>query len=85
MPNSSGAKSLATAPAALAICESLLLALSDLKLISEREVRGILDDAAGAFRNGGATGEQAAVNPEVVAIPFACAARGEPRRKAGHL
>ncbi len=37
MPDSSGAKSLATALAALAICESLLLALSDLKLIRERE------------------------------------------------
>jgi hypothetical protein len=37
--------------AALAICESLLLALSDRKIIDEREVLGILEDAATAHRN----------------------------------
>ena len=37
--------------AALAICESLLLALSDRQVIDEREVLGILEDAANAHRN----------------------------------
>jgi hypothetical protein len=37
--------------AALAICESLLLALGDRKLIDEAEVLGILQDAAIAHRN----------------------------------
>ncbi len=37
--------------AALAICESLLLALSDRKVIDEAEVLGILQDAAAAHRN----------------------------------
>ena len=36
--------------AALAICESLLLALSDRDLIDEAEVLGILQDAASAHR-----------------------------------
>jgi hypothetical protein len=37
--------------AALAICESMLLALSDRKVIDEAEVLGILSDAATAHRN----------------------------------
>jgi hypothetical protein len=37
--------------AALAICESLLLALGDRNLIDEAEVLGILEDAATAHRN----------------------------------
>ena len=34
--------------AALAICESLLLALNDRKILQEREILGILRDAAAA-------------------------------------
>ncbi len=34
--------------AALAICESLLLALNDRKILPEKEIVGILTDAAGA-------------------------------------
>jgi hypothetical protein len=37
--------------AALAICESLLLALSDRQVIDEAEVLGILADASTAHRN----------------------------------
>jgi hypothetical protein len=37
--------------AALAICESLLLALNDRKIIPEREILGILKDAAAAHEN----------------------------------
>jgi len=37
--------------AALAICESMLLALSDQKVLDEPEVIGILEDAATAHRN----------------------------------
>lgn len=53
--------------AALAICESLLLALGDRQIIDEREILGILEDAAIAHRNAvplargdGATHEAAA-------------------------
>jgi len=37
--------------AALAICESLILCLGDQKILSEREVIGILQDAIGAHLN----------------------------------
>lgn len=37
--------------AALAICESLLLALNDHKILPEREIVGILQDASAAHAN----------------------------------
>jgi hypothetical protein len=37
--------------AALAICEALLLALNDRKILPEREIIGILRDAAAAHEN----------------------------------
>lgn len=37
--------------AALTICESLLLALNDHKILPEREILGILRDAAAAHEN----------------------------------
>lgn len=40
-----------TAAAALAICESLLLALNDRNILPEREILGILRDAAAAHAN----------------------------------
>ena len=52
--------------AALAICESMLLSLTENKIIDEAEARAILEDAAAAHRNSvplladGATHEQAA-------------------------
>jgi hypothetical protein len=52
--------------AALAICESMLLSLTENKIIDEAEARAILEDAAAAHRNAiplladGAAHEQAA-------------------------
>ena len=54
--------------AALAICESMLLSLTENEIIDRAEARGILEDAAAAHRNaiplvadgGGATHEEAA-------------------------
>lgn len=37
--------------AALAICESLLLALNDRNILPEREILGILEDAAAAHQH----------------------------------
>ena len=37
--------------AALAICESLLLALTDRKILDEREVMCLMEDAANAHRS----------------------------------
>jgi hypothetical protein len=44
--------------AALSICESLLLALEDGKVLSHREVRGVLEDAAAAHRNAEGTSQE---------------------------
>jgi hypothetical protein len=41
----------AAGAAALAICESLLLALNDRKILPESEIVGILEDAAAAHEN----------------------------------
>ena len=37
--------------AALAICESLLLSLGDRKILPEKEIIGVLEDAIAAHRN----------------------------------
>jgi hypothetical protein len=37
--------------AALSICESLLIALNDLKIIDDKETRAVLQDAAESHRN----------------------------------
>lgn len=68
MGNSTDVHGPAAGLAALAISELLLLALSDLKIISEREARGVLEDAAAAHRNGGSSVQDTAVNLAIVAI-----------------
>lgn len=52
--------------AALSICESLLLALNDAKLLPEREILGILRDAAAAHE--GAPDRKEAEMHEAVAV-----------------
>lgn len=42
----------ASAAAAIALCESLLLALNDLQILPETEILGILNDAAAALDAG---------------------------------
>ncbi|PRY80519.1 hypothetical protein CLV80_101374 [Yoonia maritima] len=37
--------------AALSICEALLLALNDAKVLPEREIMGVLEDAAATHEN----------------------------------
>lgn len=44
--------------AALTICESLLLALNDRKVLTETEIMGVLVDAAAAHANVAATDPQ---------------------------
>jgi hypothetical protein len=53
--------------AALAIVESLLLALNDRKVLPEREIVGILKDAAAAHELD-AEGTQTALHAEVAAL-----------------
>jgi hypothetical protein len=58
----------ASGVAALSICESLLLAMGDLKIMGEKEALGVIDDAAAAHRGVGASTQNAALHLEVVAI-----------------
>ena len=53
--------------AALAICKSLLLALIDLKVITEQDSRELLRDAAAAHR-GADTGAQGSETHEAAAL-----------------
>ncbi|MGD0720332.1 MAG: hypothetical protein ABR970_04705 [Roseiarcus sp.] len=68
MVESTEVNSAAPGVAALSICESLLLALGDLKLMGENEVVGVVVDAASAHRNVGGSSRARALNIEVVAI-----------------
>ncbi len=54
--------------AALSICESLLIALSDLEIMAPKETAGVLRDAASAHRHAGGAGDGAAMHREVAAI-----------------
>ncbi len=53
--------------AALAICESLLLALNDRNVLPEREILGILKDAAAAHEQA-PPGDQDALHVAVAAL-----------------
>ncbi len=62
-------ESAASGLAALSICESLLVALSDLKVISAKDAGGVLEDAAAAHHGAVAEGvNNAAIHREVAAI-----------------
>jgi len=54
--------------AALAICEPLLLALNDRDILPEREIIGILKDAAAAQITASELGEQAEMHKAVAAL-----------------
>lgn len=55
--------------AALSICESLLLAMGDLKLMDEKHAVGVITDAAAAHRGAvGSTAHDPALHLEVIAI-----------------
>lgn len=64
MPSSSDVAGLA----ALAICESLLLALNDRKILPETEIMNILADAAAAHTNAPAGPSHAAVHMAVASV-----------------
>jgi hypothetical protein len=54
--------------AALSICEALLLALNDRNVLPEREIVGILRDAAAAHQNESATNGAAGLNEAVAKL-----------------
>lgn len=59
---------IASGVAALSICESLLLAMGDLKIMDETEAVGVIRDAAEAHRAASADGRDAAMHLAVVEI-----------------
>ena len=61
-------KSVAEGVAALAISESLLLALVDLKLLTPTDVAGVLEDAAAVHRGAGDETATADLHREVVVM-----------------
>lgn len=54
--------------AALAICESLLLALNDRDILPEKEIVGILKDAAAAHNAASELGEDPQMHTAVAAL-----------------
>jgi hypothetical protein len=61
-------KGAAAGLAALSICESLLLALSDLEVLGVKDAGGILEDAAAAHRSAGHSTKDAPLQREAAAI-----------------
>lgn len=68
MANPFDIKGAASGIAALSICESLLLALNDLKIMEAQETTGLLHDAAVAHRKAGGTAPELAMHKEVALI-----------------
>ncbi|MFZ4806814.1 MAG: hypothetical protein ACOYLQ_06105 [Hyphomicrobiaceae bacterium] len=68
--------------AALAICESLLLAMGDLKIMGESEVVGIVADAASAHRGAGSTPQEKAMHLAVADILDRIVSGGNSIRRA---
>jgi hypothetical protein len=54
--------------AALSICEALLLALNDAKVLPESEIVGVLSDAAAAHEGADVADHDAALHQEVAAL-----------------
>jgi len=68
MTDAADIRSVASGLAALSICESLILALGDLKIMNEGEAVGIISDAADAHRGAGTSPHEIALHDEVTAI-----------------
>jgi hypothetical protein len=67
--------------AALAICESLLLALNDHRILPEKEILGILTDAAASHENAPAGDGKAALHKAVAELINAILAGGNSVRR----
>lgn len=68
MPKSANPRSGAAGLAALSICESLILAMGDLKIMGEKDAIGVIKDAAEAHRGAGGTEEERDLHTEVASI-----------------
>ncbi|MGZ8886622.1 MAG: hypothetical protein ACXW1O_08680 [Halobacteriota archaeon] len=68
MTHSTNTLNAASGLAALSICESLLLALGELRIIDEKVAIDVITDAASAHRNAGETQQHVALHQEAAAI-----------------
>ena len=68
MPKTPDKSNSADGLAALSICESLILAMGDLKIMGEDDAIGVISDAAEAHRGAGKTAQEKALHAEVVVI-----------------
>ena len=68
MTNPTDTNAHAAGVAALSICESLLLAMGDLKIIGANDAVGVITDAADAHRGAGESAQDKALHLEVTAI-----------------
>jgi hypothetical protein len=68
MPKSTDINGKAAGLAALAICESLLLALTEMKVLNDHEKRGVLEDAAAAHQGAAALSADVAVHQDAAAL-----------------
>ncbi len=68
MKNSKTSKCDASGMAALSICESLILAMGDLKIMGEEDAVGVISDAANAHRNADGSPQEIAQHLEAAAI-----------------
>ncbi len=68
--------------AALSICESLILAMGDLKIITEKDAVGVIADAASAHRNAGNSPEDVELHLEVADLLDRIIAGGNSVRRA---
>ena len=73
---------IASGVAALSICESLLLALGDLKIVDETEAVGVIKDAAESHRAASTDSENAAIHLAVVEILDRIVAGGNSIRRS---
>ncbi len=68
MPRSADKSAAAAGYAALSICESLLLALDEQKILSASDVRGVLEDAAATHQGAAQTANDATVHRAAAAL-----------------
>lgn len=82
MSHSSDLSSVASGLAALSICESLLLAMGDLRLMGAKDTIDVISDAASAHRNAGDTPQDIALHREVAAVLDLIIAGANPVRRS---
>lgn len=68
MPEATDKNSAAAGHAALSICESLLLALGELQVLGENDVRGILEDAAATHHGAAGATKDAALHYDAATL-----------------